>query len=317
MRPLQLVTLSGGLGNQMFQYAFLVHLRRRGARVFPYLGKIRHYGEHNGYELERVFGIALTPGERAMDGTLGVPLLGAAVKHLVFPFKYRERGESDFAANAALAGRHAATRFTGYWQGECFFADVADEVRRLYRFDESRLNAQSRSLAESLRGAENTVSLHVRRGDYYKKDGTPTDFGRAFTADYYDAALAYLANATGKTVAVTRNPVAATEISGRLTENPGRLTEESLRPIVFTDDADWCRAHFPAGFTVVDWNRGPDSWQDMCLMSLCRHHVVANSSFSWWGAWLDARPGGLVVAPRRWKHGAASPDVAPSHWIRL
>lgn len=303
MRPLQLVTLSGGLGNQMFQYAFLVHLRRRGARVFPYLGKIRHYGEHNGYELERVFGIALTPGERAMDGVLGLPLLGAAVKHIVFPFKYRERGESDCAANAALAARHAATRFTGYWQGECFFVDVADEVRRLYRFDERRLNAQSRSLAERLHGSTDTVSLHVRRGDYYKKDGTPTDFGRAFTADYYDAALAYLAAATGKTVAVTANP--------------GRLTGEMLRPIVFTDDADWCRAHFPESFTVVDWNHGPDSWQDMCLMSLCRHHVVANSSFSWWGAWLDARPDSLVVAPRQWKHGAASPDVAPSHWIRL
>lgn len=78
------------------------------------------------------------------------------------------------------------------------FADVADEVRRLYRFDERRLNAQSRSLAERLHGSTDTVSLHVRRGDYYKKDGTPTDFGRAFTADYYDAALAYLAAATGK-----------------------------------------------------------------------------------------------------------------------
>ena len=191
MRPLQLVTLSGGLGNQMFQYAFLVHLRRHGARVFPYLGKIRHYGEHNGYELERVFGIALTPGERAMDGVLGLPLLGAAVKHIVFPFKYRERGESDCAANAALAARHASTRFTGYWQGECFFADVADEVRRLYRFDERRLNAQSRSLAERLHGSTDTVSLHVRRGDYYKKDGSDRKNGRSDsksgTADRRDA----------------------------------------------------------------------------------------------------------------------------------
>ena len=146
-----IVKVQGGLGNQMFQYAFLVHLRRRGARVFPYLGKIRHYGEHNGYELERVFGIALTPGERAMDGVLGLPLLGAAVKHIVFPFKYRERGESDCAANAALAARHAATRFTGYWQGECFFADVADEVRRLYRFDERRKTERRPTSAGPLR----------------------------------------------------------------------------------------------------------------------------------------------------------------------
>ena len=148
MRPLQLVTLSGGLGNQMFQYAFLVHLRRRGARGFPYLGKIRHYGEHNGYELERVFGIALTPGERAMDGVLGLPLLGAAVKHIVFPFKYRERGESACAANAALAARgflvkiepHTASRVIGresaflpMWLTKCAGSTVSTKGVSMHR----------------------------------------------------------------------------------------------------------------------------------------------------------------------------------------
>lgn len=289
MRPLQLVTLSGGLGNQMFQYAFLVHLRRRGARVFPYLGKIRHYGEHNGYELERVFGIALTPGERAMDGVLGLPLLGSLFRYLLFPHKYRERGHAHYAANADLARRHAGTRFWGYWQSERFFADAADDVRRTFRFAPERLNEKSRRLAADLSASADTVSLHVRRGDYFHPDGSPTGFALAQTQGYHEAALDYLDARLGRT----------------------------LRPFVFTDDADWCRRHFPARFTVVDWNTGTDSWQDMCLMSMCRHHVVTNSSFSWWAAWLDSRPDSLVVAPRQWFHDRATPDIYPPHWIRL
>ena len=290
MRPLQLVTLSGGLGNQMFQYAFLLHLRRRGARVFPYFGKLRRYAEHNGYELGRVFGIALSPAEQRLDAVSSIPLAGEVVRHILFPFKYRERGLSDYGANAAsLRKRNAATRFTGYWQSERFFADVADEVRRLYRFDESRLNRQSLRLAETLRGTEDSVSLHVRRGDYIRADGTPTDLSAAVDPDYYDRALERLASLTGR----------------------------GLRVWVFSDDADWCRRRFPAHFSVVDWNSGLDSWQDMCLMSLCRHHVVANSSFSWWGAWLDSRSGSCVVAPRKWLRGSESPDIAPPTWIRL
>lgn len=289
MRPWQLVTLSGGLGNQMFQYAFILHLMRGGARVFPYFGKLRRYGEHNGYELGRVFGIALPAACRTLDRVLSVPLAGGLVRHALFPRKYRERGLSDYAANAALRGRHAATRFTGYWQSERFFADVADEVRRLYRFDHHRLNPDSLRLAEALRGAEDTVSLHVRRGDYWHADGTPTDLAAAVGEDYYDRALAYLAAVTGR----------------------------SLRVWVFSDDAAWCRRRFPAHFSVVDWNHGRDSWQDMCLMSLCRHHVVANSSFSWWGAWLDSRHGSCVVAPASWQRGTRSPDICPASWTRL
>ncbi len=289
MKPLQLVTLSGGLGNQMFQYAFLLHLRHKGGRVFPYFGKIRQYGEHNGYELERVFGIRLSPSEQAMDRVLSLPVAGQLVRHVLFPFKYRERSLCDYDANAALARRHAATRFTGYWQSERFFADVADEVRRVFRFDLTRLNEKSRRLAQFLADTPSTVSLHVRRGDYFFPDGSPTFLAAAMRPDYYDAAIDFLVAATG-------NPV---------------------RAFVFTDDADWCRAHFPADFTVVDWNRGRDSWQDMCLMSLCRHHVVANSSFSWWAAWLDNRPGSRVVAPACWKVGCECPDSTPLSWKRL
>ncbi len=286
---MHLVTLSGGLGNQMFQYAFLRRLVRDGHGAYPYFGKIRRSADHNGYELERVFGIGLSAGAHRLDAAMSLPVAGTVVRHALFPRKYRERGISDYGANAAfLADAPGCTRYVGYWQSELFFRGVEHEVRRTFRFRDDRLNGRSRALARALEGSRDTVSLHVRRGDYLATDGHISAFGGICTPEYYRAALSELSREAGP-----------------------------LRVYVFTDDAHWCRKNFPADFTVVDWNTGADSWQDMCLMSRCRHHVMANSSFSWWGAWLDDRPGSRVVAPRRWINTAAAPDVCPERWIRL
>src|SRR5690606_19531988 len=71
--------------------------------------------------------------------------------------------------------------------------------------------------------------------------------------------------------------------------------------IFFSDDISWCKANFPiTNALFVDWNTGLDSFRDMQLMSLCKHHIIANSSFSWWGAWFNPYPGKIVVSPRRW-----------------
>jgi hypothetical protein len=94
------------------------------------------------------------------------------------------------------------------------------------------------------------------------------------------------------------------------------------RYYLFSDDPDWTRANlsfFGRDLVVVSGNRGPDAWQDMQLMARCRHHAIANSSFSWWGAWLDPNPDKLVVAPARWFADPATPDqdIVPPAWVRL
>lgn len=68
---------------------------------------------------------------------------------------------------------------------------------------------------------------------------------------------------------------------------------------------------------VIDWNQGDDYWQDMYLMSLCRHHIIANSTFSWWGAWLDDRPDKIVIAPHRWFNNRFTPDILPAGWLQV
>lgn len=88
---------------------------------------------------------------------------------------------------------------------------------------------------------------------------------------------------------------------------------------VFSDDLEWIKENLPLSddSVLVDWNRGTDSWQDLYLMSQCKAHVLANSSFSWWGAWLDANPNKVVVTPAVWVNHIDAPDVVPDSWVRL
>ena len=87
---------------------------------------------------------------------------------------------------------------------------------------------------------------------------------------------------------------------------------------MFSDDLPWVKAHFDfPRVTFVDGNTGADSWQDMMLMSCCRHHVIANSSFAWWGAWLNPRADKLVLAPKRWFGDVEMPYILPEGWVGI
>ena len=91
-----------------------------------------------------------------------------------------------------------------------------------------------------------------------------------------------------------------------------------IKDYVFSDDLEWVKANFDLPDAVyVDWNKGEDSWQDMMLMSRCRHHVICNSTFSWWGAWLNPRKEKIIIAPERWTRDADSREIVPEEWIRV
>lgn len=283
---MDLVTLSGGLGNQMFQFAFYLALKRRGKRVFLYKNKLAA-GEHNGYELQRLFGIEdRETGGMWMTRLLQTPCAGKLVKHLLFPRKVKERTYYDYSAYAPMLGRWGV-HWVGYWQSERYFADVRDEVLRIYRSPRVALSVRTQALLDRLR-SQTAVSVHVRRGDYCLPVNA-SFYGGICTTDYYERAFCYL-----------------------------RARHPNAMFYVFSDDLAWVRENIPHArdMIAVDWNRGPDSWQDMLLMSHCSHNVLANSSFSWWGAYLNANPAKEVITPTRWA-ACPSPDAIPDRWIRL
>jgi hypothetical protein len=197
----------------------------------------------------------------------------------------RRVSERSFAYDAALAeGCADNVDLHGYFQTEKYFEPVKDEIRLEFQFKPDVV-AQCREIATGF--AKPPISLHVRRTDFLKfADNHPP-----CSVEYYDEALKRLPN--------------------------------DLSVIVFSDDIGWCRQQ--SLFSGPRWNfsENRSNIVDMCLMAHCDHHISANSSFSWWGAWLGGNEKKIVVAPKRWfgKTGyAAAHDISgllPESWIKI
>lgn len=279
---MRFIKMTGGLGNQLFIYAFYLRMRHSFPGVRIDLSDMVHYHVHHGYELHRVFGLPTTEF-----------CINQAVKKVIeflFFRKIYERKQSIDSTDWAFrkAYRTPFVYFKGFFQSERYFADIRDEVRRTFRFDLQRANAKSRSMAAIIDADEHAVSIHIRRGDYLQPKHWALS-GCVCQLPYYRHALAEMAR---------RFP--------------------SAHYYVFSDDLQWVKENLPlAQAQFIDWNRGADSWQDMMLMSRCRHHIICNSTFSWWGAWLNPRSDKLVLVPERWFQGREAPHIYPEGWIRV
>jgi len=278
---MRLIKMIGGLGNQMFIYAFYLQMRKRfpGTRID--LSDMRHYHAHNGYELDRVFGIS--------DREFCIAKLLKKVLEFLF-FKVILERKQNLETMEAFTKSYAYPflYFKGFYQSERFFKDVEGEVRQAFAFDMSKANAESQTLAQQIQKNPHAVSLHVRRGDYmepkfYKRYGT------VCSQAYFQRAVEMM-----------------------LAQVP------QAHFYIFSDDVEWVQQNLrlPRA-TVVSCNRGADSWQDMMLMSLCRHNIICNSTFSWWGAWLNANPEKRVIAPSRWLADVDMPYIIPETWIKV
>lgn len=287
---MKLVTLSGGLGNQMFQYVFYLSLKAYDNNTFLYKNKIFKYADHNGYELERLFGVEKRCDNLWMTNLLAIKYLGVILKHILFPIKIRERAVYDFSKYSCWLNRSPlyGVHLVGYWQSESYFKQIEKLVRDTFVFDQRQLNECTRTCLKRST-IENAVSIHVRRGDYLLACNIQT-FGNICDLVYYR-------NAVDLIYQNVNNPVF----------------------YVFSDDIEWAVENLllPPNTVFVDWNNGRDSWQDMFLMSVCKHNIVANSSFSWWGAWLNNNHNKIVVAPARWVQSGTTFDVVPESWIKI
>ena len=209
---------------------------------------------------------------------------------------FRRRAQATvFSADDSLAGTWlpeilrtpADVYLQGYWQSEQYFKPVEQLIR-----DDLRLKhapaGENLALAQAI-GAVDAVSVHVRRGDYASKPQLENLLG-LLPPEYYQRA--------GQTIAAAR---------------------PSAEFFVFSDDPEWARRNLrferPVHFVA---HNGPEApHEDLRLMSLCRHHIVANSSLSWWGAWLCAIAEKIVVAPQPWFQRLPMPDLVPQGWLRL
>jgi hypothetical protein len=297
--------LFGGLGNQMFQYAAGRALAlKTGSRLIldataSTLPKARGYAL-DGYALAaetRFDGYRYPPRQpavrfparqrphwieraaRVVRATIPVSLAAGENSFSVF-------AEDGFDFDPRFWQCGTRTYLVGYWQSERYFAEIGHLVRQELTYQRAPDAGNAQWLAR-LR-ASNAVCVHVRRGDYL----LPAHFTHhgLCSAGYYQRAL-------GLIRARVANP----------------------QFFVFSDDWRWCREHLAdTDVVIVDANK-PDAAQDeLRLMAACRHHVIANSSLSWWAAWLAGSSGQIVVAPSPWfTHRPQTPDLFPAGWVTI
>ena len=278
---MRLIKMIGGMGNQMFIYAFYLQMRKRFSDTRIDLSDMRHYRAHNGYELERVFGIK--------DNEFCLPKPVKKILEFLF-FKVIWEGKHNLETTTAYTKSYSYpwVYFKGFYQSEKYFKEVEEDVRKAFTFDCSQANSESKRLAELIKADAHAVALHVRRGDYHSPKFYKL-YGSVCTLEYYQAAVERVLKVDPK-----------------------------AHFYLFSDDPNWVREHINLpNATVVDCNRGKDSWQDMMLMSFCKHNIICNSTFSWWGAWLNSNPAKFVIAPAQWLAGHEYPNLIPQTWTRI
>jgi len=288
----------GGLGNQLFRYAALRYYARRYGADMKISVEHARYAQSYGYPrpfLLTHFSITVPIRERSLGDRLlltGKPWL----KGLVAPGKKALRtqvftqdfdGCHSFLKDIPLERHLRKLHIVGYWHTYHTVENVADELRSELAFKEP---AQGKNLEvlEQIRRSRNPVSLHVRRGD-----STISATNRVhLPLEYYLNAIA-------------------------------TMKETLVNPtfFVFSDDIGFVKDYLPLdGTTVfVGHNNDFSAHEDLRLMSSCHHHIIANSTFSWWGAWLNPRQDKMVIAPRQWYITPDSyyPDLLPTSWLLI
>lgn len=255
------MTLGGGLGNRMFQYSFALEIERQlNCRVGFISAKPSVTEEMNVFALEQKIKVCTPPLSHLIAGKIRKILTGMP----------RIIEEPSWAYDPTFISRvRDGQQVVGYFQSPKYWLGIEAEVKRHLMFDgplSDFTNGIEAEISKSL-----AVAVHVRRGDYLKLNHTH----HVLDTDYYGRAIAFMEE----------------------------LTNKQAVYFVFSNDPDWAEKHLPIPYPRMRIIRNPAEgldFEDLYLMTKCRHHIIANSSFSWWGAFLAHREGQQVAAPSRW-----------------
>lgn len=289
---MKIVRLQGGLGNQMFQYAVVRATEtNKGKKVYLDTSLLDENSVSTATFTARNYELNIFSEIRAK-------ILSEKHKEMLFSNKWLARLERKLLNIRPIAISQTENEFvkipdikdivlTGYFQTEKYFKDIRNDLLNDFQFP--KLDQENSDLKAKIL-SEESVSIHVRRGDYLK--AVINDYHGVLSLDYYLKAIERLESEFGTNLAY----------------------------YLFSDDIEYVEKSF--GFLknkiIIDQNIGNNCWKDMHLMGSCKHHVIANSSFSWWGAWLSERKG-LTLAPSRWFNNVKAnfniQDYISENWL--
>lgn len=284
-----IVKLKGGLGNQMFQFAAAKRLAVKHTVPLKFdMSFLDTEPENERYtkrefELDK-FNINI---EIASEKEIQA-IKKQRWKNIITPIWIKER-KRDCYKQLVRAGK--CCYLDGYFQSEKFFVDISDRINNELTFKNRLLGVEWGEIKEKITNS-NSISLHFRRGDYVTNPNANIFHG-VCSMDYYQKAVKAIAEKT---------------------EHPHFF--------IFSDDIQWVMGNFSINFpTVFVEKKEEDLHSDFQLMSLCKHNIIANSSYSWWAAWLNKHKNKIVIAPEKWYADADKQknlnDLIPSKWITI
>lgn len=293
-----IIRMTGGLGNQMFQYALYLKLLSMGKEV--------KFDDMTEYKLDNArpimlwaFGIDYPKAsqyeiDKITDGFLK---LSHRIRRKLFGRKTFKYEEKDCNFDALVLQKDPAY-LIGYFQSECYFKDIKERIRKAFCFDsvifdnvpeeiENKIKIYQMNIKNDL-----SVSLHIRRGDYLENNEV---YGGNCTQEYYSKAISVIKE----------------------------KYQEAVFYVFSNDEAwadDWCKeqeTQYQNKFVLVTGVTEEMGYLDLYLMSKCKHHIVANSSFSWWGAYLNSDKEKCVIAPARWFNNQDCRDIYTEEMIKI
>jgi hypothetical protein len=291
-----LIKLQGGLGNQMFQYAFASILAHKNntnvvldGRFFERVEKIPGFTPRT-FELAHFNNSYIWASASDVIYFQQIDVINKFKKKLGlnYPKIYKE---PSFGFQAAALLIKTPVYLKGYFQSYKYYTGYEDFIRTIFSFPIDRLDERNKGLLVKIKSS-NCIAVHIRRGDYVNDEIT-ADYHGSCSLDYYSASIKLM---------VSNN--------------------KEFTFVFFSDDSDWVRRQFedlPYSKIFIDHNKEENSWIDMLLMSSCRHTVIANSSFSWWAAWLNPNPDKIVIAPKNWfkTKDLDTTTLLPEEWIKI
>lgn len=294
-----IVKLVGGHSNQLFQYAAARRLSHHlGSKLCMDLswfkeevpqGDTRRFYELDVYSIEQnLIGsnkFALVHDDAANLKTKIYPITKGFFKPRIKLYR-----EPSHRFDKHVLKLPDNTYLDGFWQNEKYFIDIRPTLLKELE-PTNALTSKNKQYLKDIRSS-NAIAIHVRRGDYVDNI-MANKFHGVMPTQYYYAALKYL-----KTRAVAKK----------------------LKLFIFSNDIKWCQKNLQFSDPTVFVEGNKKGSDDMRLMKHCKHNVLANSSFSWWGAWLNENPTKIVIAPKQWfqdKKANAETEIIPKSWIRL
>ena len=286
-----IIKLKGGLGNQMFQYACGRHLAQNNGDVLKLdLSWFRPGGVAAGdtvrpYALS-AFAITADIATDEEVARIRGPLF--VIKAIMKKVIDKSRPVSSYVFDPRVLTRKGDVYLEGYFQSERYFKDIEPILRKEFQLKDP-LSVIAQKVLQDI-GSSNSIALHMRRGDYVS-NANASAFHGVCSPDYYHAAIKEI---------------------GRRVKEP--------KYFIFSDDIEWAKTdpEMP-GHAVYVSQKGIADHEELFLMSRCKHAIIANSSFSWWGAWLSEDPNKIVIAPKQWvvDPKVNTADAVPVEWIRI